>query len=71
MPFFKVSIEMGLSYMLFDFSVLQLSVFFLCSLANCFKYDNLLRGSILIMSFWCSGGFLYLDGHLFLKIWEE
>jgi hypothetical protein len=28
------------------------------------------RGSFLVMSFWCSGGFLYLDGHLFIKSLE-
>jgi hypothetical protein len=28
------------------------------------------RGSILVMSVWCPGDFLYPDGHLFLKIWE-
>jgi hypothetical protein len=27
-------------------------------------------GSILVMSVWCPGGFLNLNGHLFLEIWE-
>jgi hypothetical protein len=28
-------------------------------------------GSILVMSVWCPGGFLNLNGHLFLMIWEN
>jgi hypothetical protein len=28
------------------------------------------RGSGLVMLVWCLGDFLYLDGHLFLKIWR-
>jgi hypothetical protein len=28
------------------------------------------RLSILVMFVWCSGGFLYLDRHLFLEIWD-
>jgi hypothetical protein len=30
----------------------------------------LCRGSALVMSVWCPGGFLCLDGHLFLAVWE-
>jgi hypothetical protein len=28
------------------------------------------EGSILVKSVWCPGGFLYLNGQNFLKIWE-
>jgi hypothetical protein len=28
------------------------------------------RGSILVMSVLCPGDFLYVNGHLFLEIWE-
>jgi hypothetical protein len=37
---------------------------------NCFHYNILCRGSILVMSVWCPGGLLYLNKHLFLNIFE-
>jgi hypothetical protein len=57
-------------WMLVVFSFLQPSVFFLYLCACCFN-DNMLWGrSILVMSVWCPGVFVYLNGHSFLLIWE-
>jgi hypothetical protein len=43
---------------------------FVEDICNCFKYNMLRRGSILVLSIWCPGGFLYLNEHLYLKVWE-
>jgi hypothetical protein len=48
---------------------LQYSFFVLC--ASCFNGNMPWRGSILVKSVWCPGGFLYLNGTHFLKIWEN
>jgi hypothetical protein len=29
------------------------------------------RGSILFKAAWCLGGFLYMTGQIFLKVWES
>jgi hypothetical protein len=73
---FKVSVEksavifigLPLCYLIFLSYSLQYS--FLVLGANCFNYNMLWRGSILVMSAWCPGDFLYLNRHLFLEIWE-
>jgi hypothetical protein len=57
-------------YMLFDFLSYRLQYSFLVLCASCFNDNLLWRGSILIMFVRCPGGFLYLSGHLFIKIWE-
>jgi hypothetical protein len=54
--------------MVFIFSFLQPSILFHC--ASCFNDNMQQRGSILVKSVLCPGGFLYLNGQLFLKIWE-
>jgi hypothetical protein len=36
----------------------------------CFDDNMPQGGSIMVKSVWCSGRFLYLNGQLFLKIWE-
>jgi hypothetical protein len=57
-----------ISYLLFLSYSLQhsFSVLF-ASISN----DNMpWRGSILVKSVWCPGGFLYLNGLLFLEIWR-
>jgi hypothetical protein len=38
--------------------------------ACCFSDNMLWRGSVLVYSVWYSGGFPYLNGQNFLKIWE-
>jgi hypothetical protein len=72
---FKVSVGksavilMGfLCHFIFLSYSLQYSFLVLC--ANCFTYDMLWKGSILVMSVWCPGSFLYLNGYLFPEIWE-
>jgi hypothetical protein len=54
--------------MLLVFSLLQPSYFVLCT--NCFDDSIPWRGSILVMSFWYPGDFLYLNGQFLLEIWE-
>jgi hypothetical protein len=56
--------------MLFDFLSYCLQYFFLVLCASCFNDNMRWRGSIFVKSVWCPGGFLYLNGHLFLKIWK-
>jgi hypothetical protein len=38
--------------------------------ASCFNDNMQWRDSNLAKTVWCPGGFLYLNGQLFLKIWE-
>jgi hypothetical protein len=73
---FKISIEksavilMGLPlcYLFFTSYSLQYSFFILC--ACCFNDNMSWESSILVKSVWFSEGFLYLNGHKFLEIWE-
>jgi hypothetical protein len=56
-----------LLYIIWFFS--QSSIFFHVLCANCFNYNMPWKVSILVMSVWCPGDFLYLNVHI-LKIWE-
>jgi hypothetical protein len=55
-------------YLIFVSYSLQCCFLVLCD--NCFNDNMAWRGSILVVSVSCSGGSLYLIGHLFLDIWE-
>jgi hypothetical protein len=72
----KISVEKSdvilmftfICYLIFLSYNLQYCLLVLC--ANCLTCNMPWRGCILVMSVWCPTDFLYLDGHLFLKIWE-
>jgi hypothetical protein len=71
---FKVSVEktavilMDLPLYVIWFFFFQPSLSVLC--ACCFNDNMLWRGSTLVKSVWCPGGFLYLNHQNILQIWE-